>query len=57
MKTKNKKINISKSELFRGWLTVLCRRGYCEEYIGSASVDFFEAVDGLDATEEFNFET
>ena len=57
MKTKNKKISMSKAELFKAWLTAICRRGYCEEYIGFSSVDFFEAVDDLDATEEFNFET
>jgi len=56
MKTKNKKTSISRPELLRAWLVELCRRGYCEDYIGSASVEFYETMDDLDASEEFNFE-
>ena len=56
MKTKNKKISISKPELLQAWLTEICRRGYCEDYIGYASVDFYEAIENLDSSEEFYFE-
>ena len=56
MKTKNKKMVVSKSELLVAWLDEMCRRGYCESYVGSATVDFYEAIDTLDASEEFNIE-
>ena len=56
MKRKNKKIGISKSALFQAWLAEILRRGYCEGYAGSSSVDFYEAMDDLVSSEEFYYE-